>query len=134
MATNAELAAENAALTEELSATREELDAIRDRNAELETMHSPSVPPAARRPVPVLPSFGISEGVRQDILQQRNELAARNRGPGPRTENVRVVEPTTGRVIIVTEDTEYFEDEHLADPDTDVADPVASTDDDTTGL
>lgn len=61
---------------------------------------------ATTRPAPQLPSFGLSEGTRNDIEQAQNEIA-RN----PRLEEVRMAEPFTGRVITVTEDGHEVADE-----------------------
>lgn len=51
------------------------------------------------RPAPVLPSFGLSEGTRLDILEAQNKLAH-----DPKVTAMELVEPFTGRRIRVTED------------------------------
>lgn len=66
-------------------------------------------PAAPVRPVPVLPSFGLSEGTRLDILEAQNKLAHDRKV----TEMV-LVEPFTGRRIRVTMDS--YE---VVDPDED---------------
>jgi hypothetical protein len=89
MATNAELTAENEIL-------REENDDLRARLDELQAAGAPATAPA-----PVLPSFGMSEGTRQEIIAAQTRLAAE-----PRLDEVVVVEPFTGKSITVTESTD----------------------------
>lgn len=74
---------------------------LRARVAELlEQTHAPAAP---RRPE--LPSFGMSEGTRNDIEQTQLEVA-RN----PRITKATINEPFTGRPITVTEDTYQIAD------------------------
>jgi hypothetical protein len=70
-----------------------ELDAALAQLEELEHGAAPS------RPRPLMPSFGLSEGTRLDILEVQNEIA-RN----PKLSKVEMTEPFTGRVIVVTAD------------------------------
>jgi hypothetical protein len=78
--TRAQLAEENAEL-------RRELDDLRAGGT------------AATRPAPVLPSFGLSEGTRLDILEAQNRLTHDRKVTA-----MELVEPFTGRRIRVTAD------------------------------
>lgn len=86
----------NAELTAEVEILREENDGLRARVEELEAGAAPAAPP-----VPALPSFGMSEGTRQEIIAAQTRLASE-----PRLSEVVVVEPFTGKPITVTEDTD----------------------------
>lgn len=74
-------------------------------------------PSAAVRPSPVLPSFGLSEGTRLDILEAQNKLTHDRKV----TEMV-IMEPFTGRRVRVTMDS--YE---VLDEDEDAAEPAAET-------
>lgn len=84
----------------------EENEELRARVAELESGIG-----AATRPAPVLPSYGLSEGTRLDILEAQNKLSHDRKV----TEMV-IMEPFTGRRIRVTMDSyELLDDEAPAD-------------------
>jgi hypothetical protein len=70
----------------------EENDVLRARIAELEAN-----PTATSRPAPVLPSFGLSEGTRLDILEAQNKLTHDRKVTA-----MEITEPFTGKVIRVT--------------------------------
>lgn len=65
---------------------------------------------AASRPVPMLPSYGLSEGTRLDILEAQQKIQQ-----NARIKSVELVEPFTGRVIYVTADHYEMQDE-MAEP------------------
>jgi hypothetical protein len=96
----------------------EENATLRARVAELEA-ETPT-PGSARRPM--MPSFGLSEGTRLDILEAQNTIRTH-----PRLTEVRLVEPFTGATIIVTEDGHQV-DEGLdaTTPEAPVTDPAAA--------
>lgn len=75
-----------------------ENEQLRARIEELEHGQA-GTPGGTQRPVPVLPSFTLSQGTVNDILRARDELKA-----NPRQEARVVVEPFTGRAIHVTKD------------------------------
>lgn len=76
---------------------------LRERVAELEQAGAPAAAGPRR---PQLPSFGMSEGTRNDIEQAQNEIA-RN----PRLDEIVMAEPFTGRAITITEDSHEIADE-----------------------
>lgn len=73
----------------------EENEALRARVEELEA----NGPTPATRPVPVLPSWGLSEGTRLDILEAQNRLSHDHK-----VKAMEIVEPFTGKTIRVTAD------------------------------
>lgn len=73
----------------------EENEELRARVAELEAGAST----ASRSTRPVLPSFGLSEGTRLDVLEAQNSI--RN---SPTLNKVELVEPFTGKTLTVTAD------------------------------
>lgn len=71
---------------------------------------------AASRPVPMLPSYGLSEGTRLDILEAQQKIQQ-----NARIKAVELVEPFTGRVIHVTADHYTLPDETTeTDPEVDL--------------
>ena len=54
-------------------------------------------PTAVTRPVPVMPTFGLSEGTRLDILEAQHKLAHDRKVTA-----MEITEPFTGKVIRVT--------------------------------
>jgi hypothetical protein len=80
---------------------------LRARVEELEQQAGSPTVAAPRRPE--LPSFGMSEGTRNDIEQAQNEIA-RN----PRLDVITMNEPFTGRTITVTEDGHDIADDQPA--------------------
>lgn len=84
----------------------EENDELRARVAELEAN-----PTATSRPAPVLPSYGLSEGTRLDILEAQNRLAHDRKITA-----MEIVEPFTGKTIRVTaDDYELISNDETAD-------------------
>jgi len=87
--------------------TKADLEAeLTEAYARIDELERTGAGTAAAVPRPQLPSFGMSEGTRNDIEQAQNEIA-RN----PRLEEVRMAEPFTGRTITVTEDSHELADE-----------------------
>lgn len=87
----------------------EENEDLKRQLAELQSGTGPTV-----RPAPVLPSFGLSEGTRLDILEAQRKLER-----DLKVNALELVEPFTGRRIRVTEDDyEVLEpdDEPLSEP------------------
>jgi hypothetical protein len=73
----------------------EENAALRARVGELES----GAAPAQARPSPQPPSFGISEGTRNDIEQAKHRIAT-----DPTVNEVQVADPNVGAVMTVTAD------------------------------
>jgi hypothetical protein len=73
----------------------EENEELRARVAELEDVNTQ----LTTRPAPVLPSWGLSEGTRLDILEAQNRIRHE-----VRLTAVEITEPFTGKLIRVTED------------------------------
>lgn len=73
----------------------EENEVLRARVAELEDVNQQ----LNTRPTPVLPSWGLSEGTRLDILEAQNRIRHE-----VRLTAVEITEPFTGKLIRVTED------------------------------
>lgn len=73
----------------------EENETLRARVAELEDVNAA----LSARPAPVLPSFGLSEGTRLDILEAQNRIRHE-----VRLTAVEITEPFTGKLIRVTEE------------------------------
>lgn len=99
-------------------------------NAELRRLLAEATPaPGAgvARPRPVLPSFGLSEGTRIDILEAQNAILTH-----PRLNEIILAEPFTGKRIKVTADGAELEgDEGEADELTDALEQVEPAGDDT---
>lgn len=75
----------------------EENEALKARVAELEA--GAPVTADTARPAPVLPSWGLSEGTRLDILEAQNRLAHDRKITA-----MEITEPFTGKIIRVTAD------------------------------
>jgi uncharacterized coiled-coil protein SlyX len=98
VATNAELQAEVDRLNAQLEATQDEL-------AEARAAAPPADSQPAERPRLVLPSFGLSEGTRLDLLEAQVAVQSH-----PRLTEIVITEPFAGHRIRVTADGPVRED------------------------